>query len=392
MTAEELAKSLAAKFLQNGNYEALGAALSDRSVEQFVSAAATQALEETFERPEGFAGLSVQSVGYTAGSDDEHVIVYVTRGSSKALKEVPKKVDQVQVETRVMGKLRATPSPAMASSGTNYFYERSGRIACGGSIAPSRENYAGTLGAFAKNVNQVFAISNNHVFAACNHTPVGMPILGPANMDAKPGRRAPTEVCVYRDMIELRSGVPSLVTPMNLDAAFGEVVNATVISSWQGDDVQGYDTPANTVQPAAGVRVKKFGRTTGLTTGVIEALVPTPWVLPYKSARFTSQVWFQDTWTIRGDGPDAFALPGDSGSLVVTEDGSAAVGLVFAVNARGGYAIFCPIAQVLQRFGNLQLLSNHGISLPFSRGGPRTGGGTDGRYPSGECRRGCRER
>ncbi|HEY8751024.1 MAG TPA: hypothetical protein VIM11_23770 [Tepidisphaeraceae bacterium] len=45
----------------------------------------------------------------------------------------------------------------------------------------------------------------------------------------------------------------------------------------------------------------------------------------------------------------------------MTEDGSAAVGLVFAVNARGGYAIFCPISAVLARFGNLQLLNGHGI-------------------------------
>ncbi|HEY8751025.1 MAG TPA: hypothetical protein VIM11_23775 [Tepidisphaeraceae bacterium] len=273
LTAEELAKSLAAKFLENGNYEALGAGLSDTSIAEFSSAAAMAAIEDSFRGEDGFAGLSVQSVGYTAGASDEHVVVYVTRGSSKALKDVPKEVEGVQIETRVMGKLRVSPAPAMAATGMSYFYERSGRIACGGSIAPSREQYAGTLGAFALGAGQIRAISNNHVFAACNHTPVGMPILGPAAMDARPGRRAPTEVCVYRDMVELRSGVPALVQPMSLDAAFGEVTDPSIISSWQGDDVDGYDTPGSVLEPTAGIRVKKFGRTTGMTTGTIEALV-----------------------------------------------------------------------------------------------------------------------
>jgi hypothetical protein len=134
-----------------------------------------------------------------------------------------------------------------------------------------------------------------------------------------------------------------------------------VISSWQGDDVDGFDTPGTVAAPRSGMRVKKFGRTTGFTTGTIEAFVPTPWVLPYKSRRFNAEVWFQDTWTIRTDDGSAFALPGDSGSLVVTEDGTSAVGLIFAVNNRGGYAIFCELSRVLAAFGNLQLLSNHGI-------------------------------
>ncbi len=79
-----------------------------------------------------------------------------------------------------------------------------------------------------------------------------------------------------------------------------------------------------------------------------------------KSQRFTAQVWFQDTWTVRSDSVDAFALPGDSGSLIVSEDGATAVGLLFAVNTRGGYGIFCPIGAVLAAFGNLSLLHSHG--------------------------------
>jgi hypothetical protein len=360
MTAEQIAKSMAAKFLENGNYEALGAALSDQSVAEFATAAATTEIERTFYDEDSFSGLSVQSVGYTPGAEQEEVVVYVTKGSQRFLNKLPKTVADVPVVVRVMGKVKVTLQPAMAASNSSYFFERNGRIACGGSVAPSREDYAGTLGAFATGPGGTFALSNNHVFAACNHTPVDMPILAPATMDARPNRSAPREVCRFCDMFELRSGIPALVNPISLDAAVGKVEDVSRISSWQGDDTDGYDTPKDVVAPTSGLRVKKFGRTTGLTKGTIEAFVPTPWVLPYKSRRFTSEVWFTDTWTVRGDAGEPFAMPGDSGSLIVTEDGSQAVGLVFAVNNRSQYAIFCPIADVLAQFGGLSLLSGHG--------------------------------
>ena len=359
--AEEVAKSLAAVFLERGNYEALGSPLSDRSVAEFASPAATAAVERTYDAEEGFAGLAVQSVAYTAGAERERVIIYVTKGSTRALRQLPDRVEGVPVEARLMGKPRASPAPAMATMGNSEFYERNNRIACGSSVAPSREQYAGTLGAFATGGGRTFALSNNHVFAACNHTAVGMPILSPASADARAGRRAPTSVCVYQDMVELRSGVPALVQPMNFDAAFGEVTNPALISSWQGDAVNGYDTPSAVVSPASGMRVKKFGRTTGFSTGIVEALAPTPWVMPYRWPRFTAEVWFAYTWTVLSDGPDPFALAGDSGSLVVTADGSAAVGQVFAANPKGTYGIMYPIDAVLARFGNLDLLHGHGL-------------------------------
>lgn len=361
MKAEELSKSLAARFLEEGNYDALGTPLGEKSLSMFATAASTGALDEYFEPEDGFAGLAVQSVGFTPGLEEERVIVYVTRGSQKALKAIPREVEGIPVTAHVMGKLKAGPAPAMSAFGTGHYFERNGRFACGGSCAPSREQYAGTLGAFLTDGISVYALSNNHVFAACNHTPVGMPILAPATMDARPNRPAPSELCLFENMVELRSGIPGLVLPMNLDAAFAEVRDTTAISSWQGDSVDGFDTPTAVATPQSRMRVKKFGRTTGFTTGVVEAYVPTPWVLPYKSKRFTADVWFQDTWTIRTEDGSPFALPGDSGSLVVTEDGSAAVGLIFAVNNRGGYAIFCELGRVLTAFGNLQLVGNHGI-------------------------------
>ena len=111
------------------------------------------------------------------------------------------------------------------------------------------------------------------------------------------------------------------------------------------------------------MRVKKVGRTTGLTFGTIEAHIVAPFPLPYKCKHFSAVVWFQGAWTVRADGAAPFALPGDSGSLVVTEDGASAVGLVFAASqgATGHYGILIPIDHVLNMFHGLQLVSDHGI-------------------------------
>jgi len=362
LSANELCKKFAATFLENGNYDALEASAGGNAQFFDSQAASSSALSTVFANS-GFSGLAVHSVGYTPGIEQEKVIIYVIRGTQKVLRNLPQEIDGVPVIARVMGKPQASPVSAMAARGLGNFFEYNGRIACGSSCAPSGENYAGTVGAFALNGGRILALSNNHVFAACNHTPVGMPILSPATMDASPNRRAPTEICRYKQMVELRSGDPRLVPLMTLDAAVASVANHDTITSWQGDEIIGYDTPSAITEIKANLKVKKIGRTTGLTSGIVEAFVPTPWVLNYKSSHFSATVWFQNTWTVRSAEADRepFALPGDSGSLVVADDGSGAVGLLFAVNNKGEYAIIMPIAEVLRQCGNLQLLSSHGI-------------------------------
>jgi hypothetical protein len=361
LSAEQLAKSLAAQFLENGNYEALGTPLSHAAASKYAQAAAERGFADFFEQEEAFSGLAVHSVGYTKGREVEEVVIYVTKGSKKALGELATELHGIPIEVRLMGKLKAGPAPAQGAYGSSHFFEFNGRIACGSSCAPSRETYSGTFGALVRNGQTFYALSNNHVFAACNHTPVGMPILAPSTSDASPGRRAPTAFCEHDRIVELRSGEPTLVLIMRLDVAVARVTSLDLVTSWQGETSIGYDTPSTIVEPQSGLQVKKVGRTTGLTYGTVEALVPTPWVLPYRSGRFTAAVWFTDTWTIRTKDGDPFALPGDSGSLIVTEDGTAAVGLLFAVNNRGEYGIVMPIGQVLQDLGGFQLVSGHGV-------------------------------
>jgi hypothetical protein len=107
--------------------------------------------------------------------------------------------------------------------------------------------------------------------------------------------------------------------------------------------------------------VKKFGRTTALTLGIVESYSTTPNPITYQSKHFKGVVWFKNIWAIRTATGGPFALPGDSGSLVVTEDASRAIGVLFAASRSGDYGWIIPMGAVLGTFGGLELLNGHGI-------------------------------
>ena len=356
--AEMLSKQLASEFLRNGNFEASKTAMDVRTVAGILPT--TTDSDIPYSPEDGFASLSIQSVGFTQGATEEIVQIYVTRGSKRNLEKLSTEINGVRIRVTNLGKLLIRPEAIITASQYGSIYQRNGRIACGSSCAPAGENYSGTFGALVNSNGEILALSNNHVLAACNHIPVGQPILSPSAMDARPGIPAPRQICCHARIVELRSGTPALVPLSRCDAAVASIPDENIVSSWQGDVNVGYDTPVRTISPVSGIRVKKVGRTTDLTFGTVEALISTPMPLPYKNSKFTATVWYSDIWTVRADYGTQFALPGDSGSLVVTETGEFAVGLLFASSIRGDYAWIAPIETVLGDL-NLTLIGNHGV-------------------------------
>lgn len=360
MTPAQLAKLLNNKFLEEGNFEVAGSSQSGSAY------AAISGNDDVFgEYDASFSNLSVQAVGYSQGVNADvaeakkGVFIYVTRGTKRAIKSLPETLDGVPLIIESIGKI--TVKPQSASSNRGNIYRKNNRVACGSSCAPSQKNYSGTFGALARKTSDpsvLHAISNNHVFADCNHLAPRVPIMSPSSKDSGIAY-PPLMFAQHSEMIELRSGNPLTVTPCYEDLAIALVQDESKVSSWQGDQF-GYDTPSNTMQPFAGLKVKKFGRTTGLTHGIIESVtIRTP--VRYQADDFKAIVWFQNVWVVRALGPDPFAIGGDSGSLVVTEDGSASVGMVFASNNRGDYVNIIPIDRISRAFGGLELVGGHGI-------------------------------
>ena len=107
----------------------------------------------------------------------------------------------------------------------------------------------------------------------------------------------------------------------------------------------GYGTPqSDTVSATLGLPVQKFGRTTSATHGTITSIKVTVNVgYSSGSAIFVNQIAVENV-------PD-FIQGGDSGSLLVTESGLRPVGLRFAGNAAGTFAIANPIDLALSEFG-----------------------------------------
>ncbi|MCO6438135.1 MAG: hypothetical protein J5J06_13660 [Phycisphaerae bacterium] len=357
--ARDLAVALAEKFLREGRYVSAAFPLQQRAAEG-IAPAVTQQVDIPEEA--GFEGLSIQSIGYAGDDDVGEVFIYVTKGSKKAFDALPDDVDGIPINVERMGKLYVRPEAAISATHAGHVFQRAGRIACGSSCAPAGEQYSGTLGAIVLDAAaQRYLLSNNHVFSACNHIPVDMPIMSPSGPDARPGVRAPTEIGRHARIVELRSGDPFLVQAVREDAALAKVIDPNLVSSWQGDATTGYDTPTVAAAPVAGQQVKKIGRTTAFTSGTVEALIPTPTPIPYKARHFNATVWVSDVWTVKALGGGVFALPGDSGSLVILDDETAAIGLLFAASPNGEYGWVAPIDRVLQQLGGLTLVNGHGV-------------------------------
>jgi hypothetical protein len=358
--AEALARQLQERFLIGGNFVLAGPAGGSFAKRPgSVQAVTTDAFEDVYDDA-GFAGLAVQAVGFEHGVDSPTVHVYVTKGSKKAEREVEATEGPLKVRINRVGRVTVRPEAASTSVHRGQVFVHDGRIACGSSCAPSGENYAGTFGAILRVGGDLHILSNNHVLAACNHTPIGVPILSPSPKDASANPQVPVPRAIARHsrICELRSGDPALVAPCHEDVAIASLIDSNLVSSRQGAGAESYDTPSTTDALRTGMRVKKWGRTTGLTTGAVESKV-LPFAMPYKFNLFSATVWFTEVWTIRADQGTSFALGGDSGSLVVDESGSHAVGLVFAATGAGDLAYVVPMAHVLTCFGGASLVRGH---------------------------------
>jgi len=301
-------------------------------------------------------------VGTAVGLDQSNravVKVFTARGGVAG---IPGILEDVRVQPVVTGEFYALPKPdkpGRPPKEPDEPVDPTARFARPVPIGVSTGHFditAGTIGCRVSNSKGVFGLSNNHVYANENEAEKGDSVLQPGPID---GGSSPADdigtLSDYEPIVFYDYDNPPSVIPTNtIDAAIAEIIIDSVdgeVVPRVGDSTptDGYGTPKSTTAAASiNQKVKKYGRTTGLTNGFVWTLNATVDVV-YDAgvARFVGQIVIT---------PGGFSAPGDSGSLIVVDgkgkdraNDRKPVGLLFAGSDFATVAN--PIDDVLDAFG-----------------------------------------
>ncbi len=301
---------------------------------------------------EGVVGTAVGVRG-----DGEPVIKIFTE--TAGIPGLPRKLDGVPVVVQVTGKIFARHHRTGHSGGPGNTEEspdngssdpctitRCVRPVPIGVSTGHPAITAGTIGARVTDGIDVYALSNNHVYAdeadEYDTNLLGGPVIQPGTYDG--GSTPADDIGTLYDFVPIDfSGGDNRV-----DAAIALVLFDPSLTPVLGTATpsDGYGTPKSGIGVAARVnqKVMKYGRTTGLTQGRVDAINAIVNV-GYASgtARFTGQIIIR---------PGGFSAGGDSGSLIVSNergsDKREPVALLFAGSSF--FTVANPIGAVLNAF------------------------------------------
>jgi len=270
-------------------------------------------------------------------TDELCVVISVSRKlpEDQLAKEdiVPKSLDEIKTDVQETGVIKALKER------TDRWRPAPGGVSCG-----HIEITAGTLGCLVKKQGNILILSNNHVLANSNEGHIGDAILQPSPYD---GGTLADQIAILEDFVPINfeSGPPTCpiakgvsrllnfaaratgsahrlesyrlqVEPNLVDAAIGRPSSDDLVEK----AILEIGEPKGVNEGALGMKIKKSGRTTGLTTGEIQQVDATVRVNYglVKTALFTDQL-------IAG----AMCAGGDSGSAVCDEN-DFVTGLLFA--------------------------------------------------------------
>jgi hypothetical protein len=205
-------------------------------------------------------------------------------------------------------------------------------IKSGFSVAHVAET-AGTVGAIVRKGGKSCVLSNSHVLARSGRAAIGDKVLYPGKLD---GGAAPADL--LGTLLEFVPFDTSGQFVNRVDAALAEIASSRL--SEINRVVHLAATPIKTIKPERGMKVAKFGRTTGATTGEIRD-VNFRFKIIYPGVGSVGYI-DQVLCTRYTDG-------GDSGSIVVDTESGKVVGLHFC-GAEGG-SVFNPIQDVKAALG-----------------------------------------
>lgn len=220
---------------------------------------------------------------------------------------IPEEIRAVPTDVNPTGIFRTLPEDA-----TGRF-----RPAPGGVSIGHINISAGTLGCLVQKNDELYILSNNHVLANSNEASLEDAILQPGPTDG--GIKSEDEIAKLSEYVPITyssEGDGSDVPENLVDCAIAKPNNRDEIKN----ELLRIGSIAGIKEAEFDMEVKKSGRTTGLTTGVIEQIDVTSRVNfgSNKVALFTDQVM-----------AGSMSQGGDSGSAVLDNDHNL-VGLLFA--------------------------------------------------------------
>ena len=304
-------------------------------------------------------------VGTAVGLKDGQVVLKVFT-ARQGVAGIPKKHDGFDVVVQVTGRINVLPPRAEPDkSGSSQFTSRvslsaqdtfARPIPIGVSTGNERLiKYRGrwycTVGTLAARVvdgnGNVFALSNNHVYALENKAELGDNILQPGRVDMPSGGCGSSSE-ISAALIGSLADYEPLVFGGGTNTIDAALAATTTSDLGNATPAEGYGLPtSSTADASLDMLVQKYGRTTELTHGTVTGINATINIgYDGGTATFTGQILVENA--------GGFILPGDSGSLLVTDDGNvnpSPLGLLFAGNSSGSFAIANDIDVVLSRFG-----------------------------------------
>jgi hypothetical protein len=283
---------------------------------------------------------------------DAIIKVYVTRKGV----DVPASLDGIPIKVQRVGRIYATNIPCEArpgNEGCNAETEAAALAQDGGiageansqrdwQMRPvpigvsvgSSDAIAATLGCRVSRGCHNYALTNSHVVADTTAE-----LTQPGAYDG--GMQHEDAIASLYESVPIVLGTGAEVAN-RVDAAIFQIDSNKVGTATRSN---GYGEPRfETLEPALNLGVMKYGRSSAMTNGYIDAINATLIVrYPSGDARFVEQLIIRST-SKKID----FSLPGDSGSLVVASDGDdqrKPVGLLFASGR--GISVANPINDVL---------------------------------------------
>jgi hypothetical protein len=208
----------------------------------------------------------------------------------------------------------------LADGGPNHRVRNLNFGVSGGNVNDSTNRFccSGTLGALVRDSsNTLYILSNNHVLGRSDQANPGEDVSQPGLIDNN--CQIPTIVADFTLAPELE--------PSNVDAAIAQLRPGAMTPDGFIEDI---GVPSSIVAaPSVGMSVAKSGRTTGFTTGSITAINATV------NVQYTTRCGGGKRFTVNYTnqvviGPGNFSAGGDSGSLIVTQNTSQPVALLYA--------------------------------------------------------------